>query len=74
MNSLAALTAWLGISADDFMRPERADRFGAPAPLARISTILHRDPNLNPEGAAALEEMIKATYARLRTDRDDQRP
>ena len=71
VNSLAALTAWLGISADDFMRPARpAERFGAPAPLARISTILHRDPNLNPEGAAALEEMIKATYARLRTDKD----
>lgn len=70
VNSLAALTAWLGISADDFMRSERAERFGAPAPLAQISSIIHRDPNLNPEAVVALEEMIKATYARLRTDRD----
>ena len=69
VNSLAALTAWLGISADDFMRSEQAERFGAPAPLAQISSIIHRDPNLNPEGVVALEEMIKATYARLRTDR-----
>ena len=76
VNSLAALTAWLGIPADDFMRSERVERFGAPAPaaapapLAQISSIIHRDPNLNPEGVAALEEMIKATYARLRTDKD----
>ncbi|MCY4029689.1 MAG: helix-turn-helix transcriptional regulator [Acidobacteria bacterium] len=74
VNSLAALTAWLGISADDFMRSERAERFGAPAPLAQISSIIHRDPNLNPEGVVALEEMIKATYARLRIDRRDHRP
>ena len=70
VNSLAALTAWLGISADDFMRSERAERFGAPSPLAQISSIIHRDPNLNPEGVVALEEMIKATYARIRTDKN----
>ena len=69
VNSLAALTAWLGISADDFMRSERVELFGAPAPLAQISSIIRRDPNLNPEGMVALDEMIKATYARLRTDK-----
>ena len=70
VNSLAALTAWLGMSADQFMRVESVDRFGAASPLARISSILHRDPHLNPEGAVALEELIRATYARLRTDSD----
>ena len=52
------------------MRSERVDRFGAAAPLARISSIIHRDPNLNTEGMVALDEMIKATYARLRTDKN----
>ena len=52
------------------MRTEQIDRFGAATPLAQISTIIHRDPNLNREGVVALEEMIKATYSRLRTDRD----
>ena len=70
VNSLAALTAWLGMSADHFMRSDSISQFGAPSPLAQISSIIHRDPHLNPEGVAALEEMIKATYARLRTDRD----
>ena len=69
VNSLAALTTWLGISADDFMRLNQSDRFGTPSALARISSIIHRDPNLSAEGVIALEEMIKATYARLRTDK-----
>ena len=73
VNSLASLTAWLGMSADHFMRRNPVARFGAPSPLAQISSIIHGDPHLNPEGVAALEEMIKATYARLRTDRDDKR-
>ena len=68
VNSLAALTGWLGISADHFMRGEQVQQFGAGSPLAQISTILHSDPNLNPEGSAALEELVRATYARLRTD------
>ncbi len=70
VNSLAALTAWLGMSADHFMRTETIDQFGAASPLAQISSIIHQDPKLNPEGAVALEELIRATYARLRTDSD----
>ena len=71
VNSLAALTAWLGMSADLFMRTEAIDQFGAASPLAQISSIIHRDPHLNREGAVALEELIRATYARLRTDRNE---
>ena len=70
VNSLAALTAWLGLSADHFMRAETVSQFGAAGPLAQISSIIHRDPNLNPEGVVALEELIRATYARLRKDSD----
>ena len=69
VNSLAALTGWLGISADHFMRGVRVQQFGAASPLAQISSILHRDPRLSPEGSAALEELIRATYARIRTDK-----
>lgn len=68
VNSLAAVTAWLGIPADHFMRADAVQEFGSASPLAQISSIIHRDPHLNPEGAVALEELIRATYARLRTD------
>ena len=70
VNSLAALTAWLGMPADHFMRAETVDHFGAASPLAQISSIIHGDPRLNPEGAVALEELIRVTYTRLRTDGD----
>ncbi len=70
VNSLAALTSWLGMSADHFMRGERVEQFGGASPLAQISSIIHRDPHLNPEGSVALEELIRATYSRLRIDRD----
>ena len=65
VDSLAALTGWLGMSADRFMG-QRATAFGNGSPLTQISTILRDDPDLNDDAAAALEEMIKATYARLR--------
>jgi transcriptional regulator with XRE-family HTH domain len=69
VDSLAALTQWLGTSADQFMGGGRARAFGATSALAQISTIIHDDPNLNPEGAVALDELVKATYARLRTQK-----
>ena len=72
VNSLAALTSWLGMSADHFMRGQRIEHFGDASPLAQISSILHRDPHLNPEGSIALEELIRATYSRLRTDRNER--
>ncbi len=71
VNSLAALTAWLGMAADHFMRSESVARLGAPSSLDQISSIIHRDPRLNPDGVTALKEMIKAAYARLRIDRDE---
>ncbi len=71
VNSLAALTGWLKMSADHFMRGERVEQFGAASPLAQISSIIHQDPRLSSEGGAALEELIRATYARLRTDTDE---
>ena len=70
VNSLASLTSWLGMSADHFMRGERINQFGSASPLAQISSILHGDPHLNAAGSAALEELIRATYSLLRTDKD----
>ena len=58
------------MSADHFMRGERVVQYGTASSLAQISSIIHRDPHLSPEGSAALEELIRATYARIRTDRD----
>lgn len=68
VDSLAALSKWLGMSADRFMGA-RARAFGAASPLTQISAIIREDPNLNSDAAVALEELVKATYARLRKPR-----
>ncbi len=61
-NSLALLAAWSGLNPADYVpgsRPTSADA------LAQISSFVHGDPQLSPEAATALDEMIKATYVRL---------
>lgn len=66
VDGLAALCAWSGLDADDFVRVHDEHEPAAPEPLAMISTYLRSDRNLSPESAAALEEVIKVTYERLR--------
>lgn len=62
VDSFAALTAWAGLTPGDFI-PAAA----APAEaLSTISLLLRRDPNLTPQAAAMLDELLKATYERLR--------
>jgi transcriptional regulator with XRE-family HTH domain len=66
VDGLAALAAWSGLDADDFVRSsgERPEQ----ETLAMISTYLRSDPHLKPEAATALDELVKATYERLRSD------
>lgn len=63
VDGLAALAAWSGLNADDFIRSDEVRP--EPDPLAKISTYLRSDRNLTPEAATALDQLIKATYARL---------
>src|SRR6266481_6849580 len=51
--SLAALSAWAGLNPSDFVKaPYKATR---PESMAQISTLLRGDPNLDAEGAEAVE-------------------
>jgi len=68
VDSLAALAAWAGLSTADYVRHAGEER-ARPEPLAMISTYLRTDPHLTKEAATALDELIKATYERLRKDR-----
>ena len=64
VDGLAALAAWSGLDTDDYVRSVEAKP--EPGPLAKISTYLRSDKNLSPEAATALDELVKATYERLR--------
>lgn len=67
VDSLAALAAWSGLRTDDFVRSEEVRP--EPEPLAKITTYLRGDRHLSPEAATALDQLIKATYDRLRTSK-----
>jgi transcriptional regulator with XRE-family HTH domain len=64
VDGLAALCAWSGLDADDFVRSD--EEKPQVETLAMISTYLRSDRNLSPESATALDEMVKAIYERLR--------
>jgi len=64
VDSMAALIAWSGLSADTFVRDTQATL--RPSSLSVISTSLKTDPHLTPEAAEALDELMKATYERMR--------
>lgn len=64
VDGLAALVSWSGLRSDDFVRSKGQE--AGPEPLAMISTYLRSDKNLTPEAAAALDQVVKATYERLR--------
>lgn len=65
VDGLAALVAWSGLDADTYLRSANEQRPDH-EPLAMISTYLRGDRNLSPEGASALEQVIKVTYDQLR--------
>lgn len=67
VDSLAALVAWAGLSADDFVNSAEP-----PAPresLGQIASYLRTDPRLSEEGRDAMMQIIAAAYGRLTTDR-----
>ncbi len=66
VDSLAALAQWSGLDPGKFIRDSRATAATRAEPLAMISIYLRSDPNLSQDAAIALDELIKATYDRLR--------
>ncbi len=62
--SLAALSARAGLNPSDFVSaPYKTLQ---PEPMAKISALLRSDPNLDPQGADAVEAILRAAYERLR--------
>jgi len=72
VDSFAALVHWLGLPAEEFMRhsepePERQ----ATAPAQAVASLLRADKNLDPEAAAAIDDILQAAMrlAEKRTQR-----
>lgn len=63
VDGLAALLKWSKLKAENFIRDGED---GAPEPLAMVTALLRADPNLSPSNAKVLEDIVAATYSRLR--------
>lgn len=66
VDTLAALSAWSGLDPSDFIIVPGQRARPNPEPLAMISTQIRKDPNLDEASKRALDELIKATYERIR--------
>lgn len=60
--SLAALSKWAGLDVSDFVEGTRRPV----EPVVMVGKLLREDPNLNKEGADALEAILLAAYERFR--------
>ncbi len=67
VDSLAALVAWSGLSADDFVVPRGIS--ADPGDLSKITAHFRADPHLSPAAADALEEILLGAYERLRSEK-----
>ena len=69
--SLAVLSAWAGLNPADFVggphcTAETTKQHSSRDPLHAISGVLRSDPNLPPEAARALEDIIHVAYDELK--------
>lgn len=65
VDSLSALCAWSGLSADLFMRTGTSKPRVA-EPLSEIAAHLRADPNLSPDAVKAMEALIRTAYEQFR--------
>jgi transcriptional regulator with XRE-family HTH domain len=62
--SLTILSRWAGLNPVDFAQGPK----GRAEPLALMGKLFREDPNLDADGADALEAIITAAYGRFRRD------
>ena len=62
--SLPALSAWAGLNPSDFVTAPY--KVVHSEPMAKISSLLRTDPNLDAQAAEAVEAIVRAAYERLR--------
>src|SRR5690349_2162940 len=66
VDGLAALASWSGLTVDDFVVASTTKPVKKASSIAVITAHLRGDPHLSAESAAAIEDIIKAAYERLR--------
>lgn len=67
--SLAALSAWAGLNPSDFVTAAYKKK-SRTEPIAQISSLLRRDPNLDLHAAEAMDAIVRAAYERFRKEKN----
>lgn len=68
VDSLAALASWSGLNVDKFVVATTSKTIKKVSSIAAITAHLRSDPHLSADSAAAIEDIIKAAYDRLRKE------
>lgn len=66
VDSLAALSRWSGLKADDFFTDGSSTN--SMEPLAQVTAYLRADPNLSEVSKNALEAILRAAYTSLKAE------
>jgi transcriptional regulator with XRE-family HTH domain len=65
VSGLAALLAWSGLDASNYVTRRDAADAREPEPLAQALTYFRRDPRLKPKDREALEQIVRVAYGHL---------
>jgi transcriptional regulator with XRE-family HTH domain len=60
VDTIASLASWASLNAAAFFPKNNAE-----SPLSMVTAYIHRDPDLTPEAASALEQLVRTTYSQL---------
>jgi transcriptional regulator with XRE-family HTH domain len=66
VDGLAALLKWSGLQAEMFIPKNAVQNRRRPDVLAQITALLRADTSLKKESAAAIEEILRASYKRFK--------
>jgi transcriptional regulator with XRE-family HTH domain len=68
VDTIASLASWASLNPATFF-----PRNNAESPLSMVTAYIHRDPDLTPEAASALEQLVRTTHSQLARRADDRR-
>lgn len=60
VDTIASLASWASLDAATFFPGNNTE-----SPLSMVTAYIHRDPDLTPEAASALEQLVRTTYSQL---------
>jgi transcriptional regulator with XRE-family HTH domain len=68
VDTIASLASWASLNPATFF-----PRNNAESPLSMVTAYIHRDPDLTPEAASALEQLVRTTYSQLARGGEERR-